>query len=371
MRAVFYAHQRRRRAPPSFDTAPPPPVPLPRAPAPVPASLAPPSSAPPRSFRPATRCLDSRRASFPVPMLLPSRLSHPTLAGGNLASARTSRPVHLVLRVNPLPALPFYLPISLQPSFPVRPWGNVRPRGRRWNGARRATRYAATAGRASTAGSPSRAMLAGGGVVMPTPSPRTTTQASRSRARLHLGRRAGTVEPSPVFPNSGAELDDLEDERTQYVLIDYDIVLHAATQRKLRAYAAKWRGVSSRADSISARAGPYALRLLRPAASTASVPDVTIPVLFLHLTHVVAPHTLLARCPSLITPSSTYLCAPTNRYAHSPAGSVLRPRRWSGLPPLAAAPHIPFLIAHRTLDSLSGADISRDQQRRGSPHHTQ
>ncbi|KAJ7874519.1 hypothetical protein B0H14DRAFT_2569201 [Mycena olivaceomarginata] len=138
-------------------------------------------------------------------------------------------------------------------------------------------------------------MLAGGGVMMPVCDfegehaggvevlDLRAAESFWSTTRLHLGRRAGTVEPSPVFPNSGAELDDLEDERKQYVLIDYDIVLHAATQRKLRAYAAKWRGVSSRADSISAGAGPYALRLLRPAASTASVPDVTIPVLFLHL----------------------------------------------------------------------------------------
>jgi hypothetical protein len=47
------------------------------------------------------------------------------------------------------------------------------------------------------------------------------------------------VEPSPLVPNNGAQLVDLEDERTQYVLIDHDIVPHAATQRKLRADAAQ------------------------------------------------------------------------------------------------------------------------------------
>jgi hypothetical protein len=32
------------------------------------------------------------------------------------------------------------------------------------------------------------------------------------------------VRPSPLVSNNGAQLDDLEDERTQYVFIDRDIV---------------------------------------------------------------------------------------------------------------------------------------------------
>ncbi|KAJ7920062.1 hypothetical protein B0H13DRAFT_1987585 [Mycena leptocephala] len=51
----------------------------------------------------------------------------------------------------------------------------------------------------------------------------TPDQWQRSTSRL--------VEASPPLPTN----DELEDERTQYVLIDDDIVPHAATQRKLRA----------------------------------------------------------------------------------------------------------------------------------------
>ncbi|KAJ7261605.1 hypothetical protein C8J57DRAFT_1719761 [Mycena rebaudengoi] len=70
-----------------------------------------------------------------------------------------------------------------------------------------------------------------------------STLARRStpaRERVSVSeKRASTVEASPHLPT----VDDLEDNCTQYVLIDNDIFPDVVTQ--LRAYAARWRGVSA------------------------------------------------------------------------------------------------------------------------------
>ncbi|KAF8191825.1 hypothetical protein K438DRAFT_871120 [Mycena galopus ATCC 62051] len=71
-----------------------------------------------------------------------------------------------------------------------------------------------------------------------TPPPRR----GRHRASISV-RRGNTVERSPQLPGPIAE--DTEDQRTQYVSIEDDLVPHAATQQKLRASAAQWRGVSA------------------------------------------------------------------------------------------------------------------------------
>ncbi|KAJ6620988.1 hypothetical protein B0H10DRAFT_1031731 [Mycena sp. CBHHK59/15] len=72
-----------------------------------------------------------------------------------------------------------------------------------------------------------------------------STSNRRPRASISGRPRGTTIEASPPLPNGGAPVDELEDERTQYVLTDDDIVPHSATQRKLRAYAAQSRGVSA------------------------------------------------------------------------------------------------------------------------------
>ncbi|KAJ7734232.1 hypothetical protein B0H16DRAFT_154703 [Mycena metata] len=82
----------------------------------------------------------------------------------------------------------------------------------------------------------------------------TATTNPRRRASISA-RRAGTVDPAAGTANAtangnnasdtAAEEQLAEDERMQCVLIEDDIVPHANTQRKLRAYAATWRGVSA------------------------------------------------------------------------------------------------------------------------------
>ncbi|KAJ6563926.1 hypothetical protein B0H19DRAFT_73894 [Mycena capillaripes] len=80
-------------------------------------------------------------------------------------------------------------------------------------------------------------------------------------ARVRLGEACQHRRGEPTLPT----VDDLEDEHTQYVLTDNDIIPDAATQRKLRAYAAQWRGVSALEPAPPPHHGAYALRL-RPAA---------------------------------------------------------------------------------------------------------
>ncbi|KAJ7334878.1 hypothetical protein DFH08DRAFT_813913 [Mycena albidolilacea] len=47
-----------------------------------------------------------------------------------------------------------------------------------------------------------------------------------------------------LVPSKGMQLADLADEQMQYVLIDDEIFLHAAMQRKLHTYAIRWCRVS-------------------------------------------------------------------------------------------------------------------------------
>lgn len=137
----------------------------------------------------------------------------------------------------------------------------------------------------------------------------------------------------------------------QYVLIEDDIVPHANTQRKLRAYAATWRGVSALSPappetaSLAQGHTPFVFpappaahpTLLQPivpsshasssscvypfgvAAPSTSTPSASFlpPTFALHTASPAPPRTLLARYPALITPSSVYLAAPTNGYAHA------------------------------------------------------
>ncbi|KAJ7315194.1 hypothetical protein DFH08DRAFT_893980, partial [Mycena albidolilacea] len=116
-------------------------------------------------------------------------------------------PIAVLRGLNPLPAPPFSLPINLQPSSPGRGAAGASISPERTLacsvsvGQRR--RYAAAAGRASaaTAGSPSRAMLAGGGRECRR---RGSAEFTRRRVILHPGRRraficgwhAGTIEPT-------------------------------------------------------------------------------------------------------------------------------------------------------------------------------
>jgi hypothetical protein len=136
------------------------------------------------------------------------------------------------------------------------------------------------------------------------------------------------------------------------VLIDDDIVPHAATQRKLRAYAAQWRGVSALEPTpqqpghtpfVFGAPPPAHPTLLHPCApssspfaSTSSTAAYAVlpPSYALHAAAPAPPRTLLARYPSTITPTSEYLRAPTNGYAHAGA-----PKRFVHLvgPPLDLA----------------------------------
>ncbi|KAJ7934177.1 hypothetical protein B0H13DRAFT_2305900 [Mycena leptocephala] len=109
-----------------------------------------------------------------------------------------------------------------------------------------------------------------------------STSKRRRRASIS-GRCTSSVKPSPLVPNNGAQLVHLEDERTQYVLIDHDIVSHAATQRNLR--------------------GPLPSphpTLLHPCVSSSSsshAPALLPPTYTLHTALTVPPQTLLARYP--------------------------------------------------------------------------
>ncbi|KAJ6563796.1 hypothetical protein B0H19DRAFT_1209765 [Mycena capillaripes] len=171
--------------------------------------------------------------------------------------------------------------------------------------------------------------------------------ANRRRRASVSGRRASTVEASPPL----STVDDLEDERTQYVLIDNDIVPDVVTQRKLRAYAAQWRGVSAlepeppphaegHTPFVFGAPPPAHPTLLHPCApsssssASASAYAVLPPTYALHAAAPAPPRTLLARYPSTITPTGVYLRAPTNGYAHAGA-----PKRFVHLvgPPLDVA----------------------------------
>ncbi|KAF8183600.1 hypothetical protein K438DRAFT_1140870 [Mycena galopus ATCC 62051] len=167
---------------------------------------------------------------------------------------------------------------------------------------------------------------------------------SKGRRRASISvRRGNTVERSPQLP--GPVVDDLEDERTQYVSIDDDIVPHAATQHKLRAYAAQWRGVSALEPTPPLHtlghgyghtpfvfgapppAHPTSLHPCFPFAPSTSAsnahhaPNASFlpPTYALHTLAPAPPRTLLARYPALITPSSYYLAQPANGYAHTGA----------------------------------------------------
>ncbi|KAJ7714906.1 hypothetical protein B0H16DRAFT_511893 [Mycena metata] len=190
--------------------------------------------------------------------------------------------------------------------------------------------------------------------------PAPTPNNRRRRASISA-RRANTVDPAPGASNATAngtnsdtavEEQLAEDERMQYVLIEDDIVPHANTQRKLRAYAATWRGVSALSpaptetaslaqghtpfvfpappaahptllqpivpSSHSSASCIYPFGVGAPSSSTPSVSTSFLPPTFaLHTASPAPPRTLLARYPALITPSSAYLAAPTNGYAHA------------------------------------------------------
>ncbi|KAJ7789344.1 hypothetical protein B0H14DRAFT_2397581 [Mycena olivaceomarginata] len=174
----------------------------------------------------------------------------------------------------------------------------------------------------------------------------TSTSNRRRRASISGRPRGTTVEASPPLPN----IDELKDERTQYVLIDDDIVPHAATQRKLRAYA-QWCGVSALEPtpslshfqpehapfvfgapppphptslhpcfppSSSSYPTPTTSSLFSSALSATAPHSVLPPTYALHVATPAPPHTLV-RYPSVITPTSAYLRAPTNGYAHAGA----------------------------------------------------
>ncbi|KAF7364481.1 hypothetical protein MSAN_01109600 [Mycena sanguinolenta] len=171
---------------------------------------------------------------------------------------------------------------------------------------------------------------------------RKDTNGHKSRRRASISNRRSTT--SPHLPVLGLNDELYEDERAQYVQIEDDIVPHAATQRKLRAYAAHWRGVSALAQpganpapgeghtpfvfrnppaphptvlhpcppSHSFSSSPYLSSVPFPPSCSSALP----PTYALHTLVPAPPHTLLASYPSLITPSSQYLAHPPNGYAH-------------------------------------------------------
>ncbi|KAJ7449323.1 hypothetical protein B0H11DRAFT_1743704 [Mycena galericulata] len=182
-----------------------------------------------------------------------------------------------------------------------------------------------------------------------------STSNQRRRASISRRPRSTTVEASLSLPN----IDELEDERTQYVLIDDDIVPHAATQRKLRAYAVQWCGGSAleptpppshfqpghvpfvfgappppHPTSLYPCFPPSSSSLSSSALSVTTHHSVLPPTYALHVVTPAPPHTLLVRYPSVIMPTSAYLRAPTNGYAHAGA-----PKRFVHLvgPPLDVA----------------------------------
>ncbi|KAJ7131632.1 hypothetical protein C8R43DRAFT_823130, partial [Mycena crocata] len=173
----------------------------------------------------------------------------------------------------------------------------------------------------------------------------SNNHASSSSNPAH--RRASTVEPALATEDEEALL---ADERAQYVLIDDDIVPDGSTQRKLRAFAARWRGVSalggeSKDESqhvpfvFGAHPPPAHPTLLHPLAPALTpqgpgYSSVRPPSYALHTALPAPPRTLLARLPTLITPSAKYLSEAANGYAHSGA-----PRRHVHIvgPPLDVA----------------------------------
>ncbi|KAJ7302755.1 hypothetical protein DFH08DRAFT_826351 [Mycena albidolilacea] len=143
-----------------------------------------------------------------------------------------------------------------------------------------------------------------------------TCQHSNRRRRTSISGhpRSTTVAASPPLLNGGAPVDKLEDERTQYVHIDDDIVPHATTQHKLHVYTTQW---CKRTDPLCLRRPspphPTSLQPYFPSSSTSapastaySVPPPT------YALHAAAPaplHALLTKYPSTIAPSTVYLLA--------------------------------------------------------------
>ncbi|KAJ7443102.1 hypothetical protein FB451DRAFT_1057105, partial [Mycena latifolia] len=171
----------------------------------------------------------------------------------------------------------------------------------------------------------------------------SSTNASKTAARRRgsvSGRRAGTLEAASASPPPHEA--DLEDERSQYVLIDEDVIPHASTQHKLRAYAAQWRGVSALSPPSPLHHTPFVFpatptphpTALRPVSVPAPCAAVLPPAYGLHAAAPAPPRALLSRFPALITPSAAYLRAPANGYAHAGA-----PKRFVHLvgPPLDLA----------------------------------
>ncbi|KAJ7745529.1 hypothetical protein DFH07DRAFT_748821 [Mycena maculata] len=149
-----------------------------------------------------------------------------------------------------------------------------------------------------------------------------------SKSRRRGSVRASTVEPSPPM-GKGDEL--AEDEKAQYVALEEDVVPHASTQRKLRAYAAQWRGVSAistspppapaHTSSSTTYHTPFVFPAPPPAHPTSlhplPLPSPILPPSFaLHAAAPAPPATFLAKYPSVITPSSAYLRDPLSGYAH-------------------------------------------------------
>ncbi|KAJ7821831.1 hypothetical protein B0H13DRAFT_2377040 [Mycena leptocephala] len=132
------------------------------------------------------------------------------------------------------------------------------------------------------------------------------------------------------------------DERTQYVLIDNDLVPHAVTQRKLRRYAAQLRGVSALEPTppqpghmpfIFGAPPPAHPTLLHPCTLSSSPfasTCLTAAYAVLPLSSPAHRRTPSLCHPSTITLTSEYLRAPTSGYAH--AGAPKRFVHLVGLP---------------------------------------
>ncbi|KAJ7245247.1 hypothetical protein C8J57DRAFT_1190950 [Mycena rebaudengoi] len=167
------------------------------------------------------------------------------------------------------------------------------------------------------------------------------TTVGRRRASVS-GRSPLATARSPLTTMTPAIPDNDEDERGQYVLIDEDVVPDLATQRKLRAYATQWRGVSALSAPppdpgqhtplvfpAPPPAHPTLLHRVSPPSSYPypsppsssthphpTQPSVLPPSYALHTAAPAPPHALLAPLPALITPADAYLADPTNAYAH-------------------------------------------------------
>ncbi|KAK7026341.1 hypothetical protein R3P38DRAFT_3530505 [Favolaschia claudopus] len=163
--------------------------------------------------------------------------------------------------------------------------------------------------------------------------------------------------------NANALNEWYEDERTQYVVMEEDVVPHEATQERLRAYARHWRGVGALDGPREFYADGYAYGengedrghtpvvfgkgerveehptllvqasgsssyMASSSSSSAAFPHASIttsqsqshsilpPSFALHTALPAAPSTLLAKYPATITPSSHYLAQAANGYAH-------------------------------------------------------